>query len=445
MSFVFSYNHSDPDLPSTSSYASTSQLHDQLTAVVPPLPAHHAYHAGLGADAEKQRSRFDGDDDFVPAYGPTTSRRGAMRFVPATLSGLGTLPGTGKTQDIREKGKGRAVELEEEDVKQDKEEQEEEKEDSLPPPPPPRRLPGPSVRGLYESIVGVKQKQQQSAPASLRASPAPPPPLFRLALSEPPDRAVSVDVKREDDDDVLILSSDDEDEAAPPPPKKRTANRPPPPAEKEDDDLIILDPITGLQLPALSPSIPTNTSPSPPPPPASFSYNPPPPSSRVRPLLIHQLLPSTATPAVNLPTQYAIKPDNPGWRMLQKQGWREGAALGPDGGALLPNLPPAPLAPYSLSAAAAPPREPAPTQSPRGLLVPLRPTLKHDRLGLGSAGTTKEALRRLTPAERERERLKRELEEKREREKRGKGERGMERVRKREERERKAWIAYMNR
>ncbi|GAA5912242.1 hypothetical protein JCM6882_005205 [Rhodosporidiobolus microsporus] len=453
MSFAFSYNPSDPDLPSTSSYASTSRLHDQLTAVVPPQPR-RSYHAGLGA-GWTDRSRFDGqDDDDIPAYGPTTSRRGRMRFVPASDGGLGVLPGT--TADGREKGKGRAVELEEaeeETRSPDEEEKQEDDEAPRPPPPPPKKLPGASVRGLYESIVGLQPQQGPSAPASLRSTPAPPPcqTIFRPA-SEPPNRAESVGVKQEEDDGVLVLSSDDEEEEERPSPPSRVAEFRPRPVEEDDDDLIVLDPSTGLPAPPLpsTSSLPTASSP---PPPRSFSFNPPPPSSRVRPLLIHQLLPSPAAAPPSLPTHYALKPDNPGWRMLQRQGWKEGAALGPNAA---PVPPPSTASSTASSSSAAPSSAPitaaassssnftAP-QQPRGLLVPLRPTPKNDRLGLGSAGTTKDALRRLTPLERERERKKRELEERRERERRGKGTRGMERVKKKENAERKAFIAYMNR
>ncbi|GAA6048552.1 hypothetical protein JCM3770_006549 [Rhodotorula araucariae] len=391
--FIFSYNLTDPDVAALLAASSLSS---------------HRGHAGLGASTRTRRNNgygYGDDDDEVPVYGPTTHRKGPMRFVPARAAQFGVLPAAdprdGHTVDL--KGKGRAVDPEddkEDDVKPDI---------GATPPRQSTALSGPAVRGLYAGIVGLGS----SAPASLHASPAPAAPLApdpgRVQLQ---GARVERQLKREedaspplrppaDDNDVLVLSSDSESEPA------GTRGYGPGDGDgDDDDDLIVMDPLTGQ--PESRPSTSSTA--------ASGSGG-----TRPQPLLIHQLLPSSSSsspapgaipPYVPAP-HYAIKPDNPGFRMLLAQGWREGAALG---------------------------APPAPGEQPRGLMVPLRAKEKFDRRGLGGDGG--EAERRLTPREREEVRRRKEREE---RERRGKGTRGMERARKDEERRRKAMIAYMNR
>ena len=136
------------------------------------------------------------------------------------------------------------------------------------------------------------------------------------------------------------------------------------------------------------------------------------------------------------PTQYAIKPDSPGWRLLARQGWREGLPLGP--------------VPAVVSAAAASSSSTSGGDAAAGRLkVPLRAVEKHDRSGIGVAKAPQDravvGALNSESARRERERERKRKAEQEAKARRGKGERGMERQRKQEERERKAWIAYMNR
>ncbi|GAA5869951.1 hypothetical protein JCM8547_008112 [Rhodosporidiobolus lusitaniae] len=454
--FAFSYNPDDADLAPLPSCTQR-----QLTAVVPP------------------RNPYDGeDDDFIP-YGPTTHRRGRMRFVPATgmstggvaEGGVGVLPATIETKGEEEhrvdrKGKGKAADQDEKDEvkKEDEEEKPVEVERKK------GKLAGSSVRGLYESIVGLGSKPASRAasppPTSLRSGigsrrPSPPPPSVpppasaaapSASTSSAPLPSARVEA------DVIVLSSDSEpDESGPSssswlrkrprrrspaplhpaaftsavnPPSQPQPASPPAEAEADDDDLIVLSPTTGLPVPPLPHRPSSFASSSSAAPVRSFSFNSPPASARPSPLQIHQLLPPSSAPPVSLPTHYGLKSDNKGWRLLEAQGWKEGAALGPQ-------APPAGEGEPNGAGGGGGER--------RGLLVPLRPIEKHDRLGLGSLGTSKEAWRRLTPAERVAEREAKEEEERRAMEKRGRGARGMKRVREKEMRERKAWIAYMNR
>ncbi|GAA5941011.1 hypothetical protein JCM3775_001123 [Rhodotorula graminis] len=399
--FIFSYNATDPDLVALAS-SSTSR---------------HPYHAGLGA--ARRPGYYDSTaDDYVPVYGPTTYRRGPVRFVPARLAQFGVIPASGEpgaTPTIDLKGKGRAV-----DVKgESDDDNDDDVKPALAPPPRPSTSSTPSgstIRGLYAGIVGISSSSSSSvsgsAPASVRASVAPDPP-------PPQSRASSHQVKREheaspgsrdgndDDDDVLVLSSDDDSD-------EEAGGR-----DDDDDDLIVLDPLTNLPE-----ARPTTAAARP---------------RRPQPLLIHELLPpsntsssastssASAAPAsagrVTLPPstpQYAINPLNPGWRMLVRQGWREGAALGP---------------------------AVAPGEHQRGLIVPLRAKEKFDRAGLGGGTVGSGEERRMSGRERDERRKERERSE-RERKKGpggGRGARGMERAAKEEERQRKALIAYMNR
>ncbi|GAA6030414.1 hypothetical protein JCM8097_009097 [Rhodosporidiobolus ruineniae] len=439
MAFVFSYNPSDPDI-----LTAPSSSRQQLTSTVTSRPR-----TGLGAYAERRWN--DGEDDDVPVYGPTTHRRGKLRFVPASDGGLGVLPGTvGELGEVYEavegKGKGRATDHDDLRAKEEERDEEEKK----------RRTAtlvkpsGSAVKGLYESIVGMK-----SASTSARASPAP-------AQEEPPDPGPSTFSAFSSPASTLQPKSA-------PLPRPSSPRRPPPAPTREadivlssdtepepdddpdfalppvdDDDLIVLDPLTGMPEPSALPSRRSTTSRRPASSSSSasrtFSHRPPPPDVRVQPLLSHQLLPSSASePPPELPVHYAIKEDNVGRQMLAKLGWKEGSTLGPRP---LPSS-----ASSSTRSAADPPSAPSPhaAEQPRGLKVPLRAIEKHDRLGLGSSGTTKEGWRRLTPRERELEQKMKEYEERKERERRGRGARGMAAVKKREERERKEMLGYMNR
>ncbi|BGP01697.1 Proteophosphoglycan 5 [Rhodotorula toruloides ATCC 204091] len=468
--FIFSFNEADPDV---------------ATLPAPQKAALGFRRAGLG----QRRTQYDGDDERVPDYGPTTKRRGRMRFVPAKSSAFGVIPASEDGDEKLEtgyegKGKGKAVEdVAEQDVQADGAVEEiavEPAASTSAGPSVQRRapIPGSSVRGLYESIVGLSV---HSAPASTnpspstskRSTPSPPSSPRSAAISSPsipststalypvssasstssvssqtlkrsaspPSSSLAQHATTETAD--IVLSSDSEDEDERPARRIRRDKR----VKEEDsdsDDLVVIDPLTNL------PEVPFRRSSSLPLPSSSSDTSQPstsrgtssqtspygafsaaaPSVKRLQPLLIHQLLPPAISSSSDTdgkpagfkplvpPTHYAIRPDSPGWQLLARQGWKEGQTLGPV----------------------------TPEGEGRGLKVPLRPVEKHDRKGLGlgtgeDGGGGKNG-RKLTHEESERERRRKEREE---RDKRGRGERGMERMKKREERERKAMIAYMNR
>ncbi|BGP26132.1 hypothetical protein JCM10295v2_005075 [Rhodotorula toruloides] len=462
--FIFSFDHGDPD--------ATSLPTSQRAAL-------GVRQAGLG----QRKTQHDVGDECVPDYGPTTKRRGRMRFVPAKAAAFGVIPASeegGETSGEEREGKdkGKAVD----EASEQESEGEVVVEDVAGEPtaspsagPSTRRrvpVPGPSVRGLYESIVGLSV---HSAPASTNPSPVPskrstppPPTLPHPCISPSPAKSPSYPVPsssatssslpsqtlkrsaappapsfhdRADETADIVLSSDSDNEDRPARRRKREAR-----VKQEDsdsDELIVIDRLTNL------PEAPSRRSSSCPSPQlrsnshysstfrgtsnrsssfGAFSASAP-PSKRLQPLLIHELLPrassTSATHGMSAgfkslvpPTHYAIRPDSPGWQLLARQGWKEGQTLGPV----------------------------TPEGEGRGLKVPLRPVEKHDRkglgLGTGEDGGDWKSARKMTHEDRERERRRKEREE---RDKRGRGERGMERMKKREERERKAMIAYMNR
>lgn len=466
--FIFSYNAHDEDVAalvsSSSATASTSR---------------QAY-AGLGiADSHARArqevarySRDDEDDDWVPTYGPTTHRKGKMRFVPARDPQFQTLPGRQEevaTDNDDERAQTEAAPTELAAPKQ-------------------RAPAGTDIRNLYASIVGLNNNKSpttapgitQSEPASRRTSPPPlPPPPTAKGTSASPEEARSsprtkrprtaspppvpfepargraalpVIPAREPD---IVLSSDSEHEpddsgaqGGGSSTKNSRRGRPGSGDDDEDgsadedvdDDVVVIDPLTGLAEERRDPRQNTAV------------------RKRVQPLFIHQLLPrassssdSDAAAGAPLkpfvpPTQYAIKPDSPGWRLLARQGWREGLPLGPV---------PAVVAAASSSSDTldgSPSGDAAAAATAGRLKVPLRAVEKHDRSGIGVAraphdrvvvGALNSEHARRAREERERERRRAEQEAAMAR--RGKGERGMERQRKKEERERKAWIAYMNR
>lgn len=182
-------------------------------------------------------------------------------------------------------------------------------------------------------------------------------------------------------------------------------------ASSSDDELTVSTP-TGIVLP----------------PPRR---SPPRPLRRTRALPIHRLLAdfSPNEPLVP-PIQYGIGSNNIGWKLLQRQGWREGEGLG-----VVP---------------VAGPGKPIVAPS---IKVPIKASEKADRKGLGMAveaskdgGRTKrnfgkEPVKKKGKRERLREREKAELDLLT----RGKGARGMAKDRLRDDRERKAMLGYMNR
>lgn len=464
--FIFSYNAQDEDVAALVS-SSTST----------PSTSRHAY-AGLGIADSHARARQDyarhsrdnDEDDWVPTYGPTTHRKGKMRFVPARDPHFQTLPGRQEevTVDDAEQPQTRAAPAESAEPKQ-------------------RAPAGTDIRNLYASIVGLDKSPNaapgitQSEPASRRTSLPPPASATNSATetsapsaeearsssrkkrprtaSPPPvpfeparGRAVPVFPVREPD---IVLSSDSEDEpddsgAQGGGSSTKNSRRGRPGSgddddgsadEDVDDDVVVIDPLTGLAEERRDPLANTTL------------------RKRVQPLFIHQLLPRASSSADSdaaaggplkpfvPPTQYAIKPDSPGWRLLARQGWREGLPLGP-----VPAVVTAASSTSSDTLDGTSLGDAAAATTAGRLKVPLRAVEKHDRSGIGVAkapqdrvvvGALNSEHARRAREERERERKRAEQELARAR--RGKGERGMERQRKKEERERKAWIAYMNR
>jgi len=347
--FIFSYNAEDEDIQ-----AIAAALQPTFIATNPSTPRR----AGLGA----ANRRLYVDDDFIP-YGPTTYRKGKVRFVPGGLLG-----GEEALEIKQEKGKGKAIDQDE--VKDEEEEEEK-------PRPQKRRLEGNEVKGLYASIVGIRRPVPSTSSSTI-ATPArsPSPPERKPKLPSPSIPSLSSQFKEAD----IVLSSDSEPES------------PSPADDPDDDDIIIVDPLTNLpeaRLP-LPPSLPSK-------------------KPRLKPRLIHELLGPSNDPILIPPTQYGLHETNFGYRLLSKQGWKEGNTLGKQG----------------------------------GLKVPLKAREKFDRKGLGlEEGKNKKAQWKMTQKEKEEERRKMELEE---RDKRGRGTRGMARKVRIENAERKAWIAYMNR
>lgn len=182
---------------------------------------------------------------------------------------------------------------------------------------------GEMVRGLYESIVGPRADAAASS-------------------STPPATAVAVTRHARPSPDVDLTLDD------------------------SDDDLVILDPTTGrAEAPPL--------------------VRIRPPRRRNPAALLDLILPPTAAPLVP-PLSYGIKPNNIGWRMLAKQGWKEGEGLGP-----------------------------ADVEA-RGLKVPLKASDKFDKKGLG---VSKEHGERSRKRVRELEEVKRREDKQRERDSRG--------------------------
>ena len=154
-----------------------------------------------------------------------------------------------------------------------------------------------------------------------------------------------------------------------------------------DDDLLIVDPLTG--------------------------HAAPPPRPRPRPrlrasALVELLLPSTASPLVP-PISYGIKSNSIGWKMLAKQGWKEGEGLGPV------------------------------DAEGRGLMVPLKASNKQDKKGLGVTKKSQDVSRKKA---REREEIRNREGRKRELDARG-GKVAARRAR-RDGDERKELLAYLN-
>ncbi|GAA6015522.1 hypothetical protein JCM11491_004381 [Sporobolomyces phaffii] len=263
--FIFSYNADDEDIR-------------QLSAAVSHFIASEAEprrRAGLGSST---RRRPYEDDEFAP-YGPTTYRRGAVRFISGGLLGTTHDPEV-KHEDVEGKGKGKA-------------------------PGQAKELSGNAVAGLYQSIVGIRPNSDppRQPPASvaprarsLRPSPNPPAPSAPYASPSLPKEA-----------EIIILSSDsesassdeDDDDASPKSPPANLED------EDEDDDIVILDPLTNL---------PERVA--------------PPRRRRLLPRSIHELVGSAHDPVVAPPTHYAIGETEVGYRLLARHGWKAGETLG---------------------------------------------------------------------------------------------------------------------
>lgn len=357
--FIFSYNADDEDVQAIAEALQREPSH--LIATNPTS----SRRAGLGSTSR----RLYVDDDFIP-YGPTTFRKGLVRFVPGGVLG-GDHPDDAERIKREDKGKGRAVD--DTGTKREEGEGEDEDEDRNRLPTRKLEVSGNQVKGLYASIVGLRTPST-SLPSTASSSGLPSPPTLKLPRLEN-DGSKSA---REPD---IVLSSDSEPE---------------PTSEREDgddehDDIVILDPLTNLPELRTRPDLVAKP--------------------RLKPRLIPELLVDPSSePLVVPPTYYALPETNFGYRLLAKQGWKEGTTLGRQGS---------------------------------GLKVPLRAVEKYDRRGLGlDTGKDKRGRWKLTAREKEDERRRAALEE---RDHRGKGSRGMAKKVRMDNAERKAWIAYMNR
>ncbi|ORY77270.1 hypothetical protein BCR35DRAFT_305578 [Leucosporidium creatinivorum] len=179
--WIFSYPQQQPEAQIVEAAA-----HFLPTPLPPPQPARRY---GLG-------SRLDlgeGEDDEFTAYGPQLRRKGNVRFVKA--KGLGAVDAGDKG------GKGKERDVGAEDAPKDK---------------------GNSVRGLYESIVGL-----QPTPA---ATPTPP----RRPTPPPPDVDLTLDSGEDSDDDLIVLDPATGLPAPPPPRIKRLRPKRRPPSAIHD-------------------------------------------------------------------------------------------------------------------------------------------------------------------------------------------------------------------
>lgn len=148
------------------------------------------------------------EDDFQGGYGPTTRRRGRMRFVPATA--LTRPVGEG----LEGGNAGLEVGVGVEGRKEDK---------------------GASIKDFYASLVGLNAAAPPpiSLPSLKRAPPRPPapPPDLDLTLDSDSDSDSSI-ATPSSDDDLVILNPSGLPERAPPPlprPRIQRRRRPPPP------------------------------------------------------------------------------------------------------------------------------------------------------------------------------------------------------------------------
>ncbi|GAA5934520.1 uncharacterized protein JCM15063_004600 [Sporobolomyces koalae] len=268
--FIFSYNADDEDVQA-------------LAALVPPeqLPATFASRRhGLGATRSLGQ-----DDEFVP-YGPTTYRKGPLRFVPAREGG-GFLGGHHDEHAIQAKveGKGK-LKAEDQDcfIVEDEPEVPFKK----------IMLSGNAVKGLYAQIVGIRPDRD---PAAGRPN--------RQVVPEQLQEEGKPELPPEAD---LVLSSDPESESELP--NEATL-------DDLDDDIIIIDPIVNLPGGRSAGQDPT---------PVSLRK-----PKNLQPRLIHELLSDTQDAALVPPTYYALPETNLGYRLLAKQGWKAGETLGPAG------------------------------------------------------------------------------------------------------------------
>lgn len=267
--FIFSYNPQDSDIQALASLLPATST-SALTAATS-----HSDRAGLGS------SRNGRDDDFVP-YGPTTYRKGVLRFV-AAKEGNGLLGSTHvKSEGTEGKGKGKAIDQDEE-IKLEGPES--------------VRVTGESVKGLYANIVGL-----HSNPSS---DPLPPPTPRRMKRPRSRTPPLTTTRTRREPDIVLSSSSSEESDSD---------SLPSPSTPNSGDEIIIIDPLTSLPESTHTPPLPRR--------------------DRLKPLLIHEMLSLSSSPSSSQtplvpPTYYALPASNPGYRLLYQQGWREGETLGP--------------------------------------------------------------------------------------------------------------------
>ncbi|KAK4051008.1 hypothetical protein OIV83_003137 [Microbotryomycetes sp. JL201] len=266
---------SDAELRSQSSTPGRSAMSDAAQQ-------HRTGQSSHSGPNRRTKLCYDGFDDDIPSYGPTLRRRGNVNFV--------------KAQGLEASEMARRPEI---SGGQNR---------------------GSSVKGLYESIVGIQVPN--------------PPPAATQQHTIHTERKRTPHVVEVDVD----LTGDDDDDG-------------------NDEDILIIDSRTGERTPYVE-SKPRRYIVPPPAPSSVFNANRPvldPAPSRA----IHEMLPVNLEP-LQLPPNYHLRSSNVGWQMLSRQGWNEGNALGP----------------------AVVEQDVDGSESKR-LKVPLRPLEKHDRRGLG--------------------------------------------------------------
>jgi len=354
-------DHAPADLSRFDTTDAALDSHDALTgtaAASSSAAPYRSQRAGLGLQIDWS--------DTDATYGPTTRRKGPLRFVRAIAASEGVGDSGYESLEQCESGdrkvERRAMdkeELESADSGSGQTERVSSREGTA------------GVRSIYERIVLARASASTTTPPAAQKR-------ARQSVKQEPARKEPPASSRRQAEVIYVTDSDsDEDEAT------REGE------EVTERAVTVFKPPERTRVP--DPFTPWH-------------------QRKATPRTIHELL-ATATPSDGNsddgqpyvpPVYYGIKETSKGWKMLARQGWTEGEALGPV-------------------------RE----ETRKALLVPIRPVEKQDRKGLGNA------------VERKRERAGNEREEARH--PKVKGGRDRAHVQSREQEKRRAMLAYMNR